>query len=714
MPVSVTNWEKDARRQFDNLADQVRSSSDMGFSINRDFILKTALTLSDSDVRLKIKNFTGDQVAKIEQDWDDIKTCILEVFRLIRSFGLNDETLRAKNAAIPIAYYLFHKGRDKTNGRQGLYADINNRDRHKKERMRIRQWLHTSLLKGMFGSQWDALLDNLRKIIRSSLSSTVCFPLDEIITDYRGTTKNLVFDDDFINRLLKTQKEDTSCFSILALLFPNLDFTQSLDIDHLHPAASFRKERLDSHGSFGNPGGRTFYENPENWNGIANLHLLNSSKSKPKQDVPLDQWLTKQNEAKAEDLLIPTGTDLSFGAFESFINARATFLKQKLGSLVGKNDAVGAQGKEAAPDNPKSAKSDPTKPRRDMVTTNRFAKSSYPSLLTQWERAMEQSFRYESEFSRTLEMFGLTTQTNKLFSAYQHRQEMFKQNTAFNLISESLHAAHQSSLDMLKSLQQEHSWYSQHPTARERLMANFGIDEIGDRYKTITGLKSSMDHVAPTYESLAESLLRKIPDITRLPTSVLPRVAGEISTPSFGFETLRPHDERDEEDAETKIQLVATAEQETSGCIALLKQVDPRLVQPYNGARDALHGNNPDKARQCMSSLRELWNNLLRILAPDGLVLSWIPVIANRKNLLDKGKPTRRTRVLYICRGPDNAPPTELSMLVAQELVKLMKFLNQIHNLSLVLPYKELRANFQLSNLLLGYILQISVGNSHK
>ena len=321
MPVSVTNWEKDARRQFDNLADQVRSSSDMGFSINRDFILKTALTLSDSDVRLKIKNFTGDQVAKIEQDWDAIKTRILEVFRLIRSFGLNDETLRAKNAAIPIAYYLFHKGQDKTNGSQGLYADINNRDRHKKERMRIRQWLHTSLLKGMFGSQWDALLDNLRKIIRSSLSSTVCFPLDEIITDYRGTTKDLVFDDDFINRLLKTQKEDTSCFSILALLFPNQDFTQSLDIDHLHPTASFRKERLDLLGSFGNPGGRTFYENPENWNGIANLHLLNSSKSKPKQDVPIDQWLTKQNEAKAEDLLIPTGTDLSFGAFESFIIA---------------------------------------------------------------------------------------------------------------------------------------------------------------------------------------------------------------------------------------------------------------------------------------------------------------------------------------------------------------------------------------------------------
>jgi len=344
MSIAVANWKKDARQQIDDLVDQVRFGSDMEFSINRDFVLKTALMLSDADVRFKVKNFTGDQVAKIEQEWDDIKACILEVFRLIRSFGLNDAALRAKNAAIPIAYYLFHKGRDKANGKQGLYTDINNRARHEEERKRIRQWLHMSLLKGVFGGQGDALLTNLRKIIRSGLSSPAGFPLDKIIAGYRGTAKDLAFDDDFIDRLLKTQKDDSSCFSILALLFPDLDFTQSLDIDHLHPASSFRKDKLDAIGFFSNPGGRSFYENPENWNGIANLHLLNSSKNKSKQNLPLDQWLAKQNGIKAEDLLIPAGTDLAFKSFESFIDSRAAFLKQKLSSLVGKNDDQHQQG----------------------------------------------------------------------------------------------------------------------------------------------------------------------------------------------------------------------------------------------------------------------------------------------------------------------------------------------------------------------------------
>jgi uncharacterized protein with ParB-like and HNH nuclease domain len=334
MSIAVANWKKDARQQIDDLVDQVRFGSDMEFSINRDFVLKTALMLSDADVRFKVKNFTGDQVGKIEQEWDDIKACILAVFRLIRSFGLNDSALRAKNAAIPIAYYLFHKDRDKTNSKPGLYADINNRVRHEAERKRIRQWLHMSLLKGVFGGQGDALLTNLRKIIQTGLSKSADFPLDEIVTDYRGTAKDLVFDDDFIDRLLKTQKDDSSCFSILALLLPDLDFTQSLDIDHLHPAAAFTKKRLDNHIGFSNPAGRPFYENPENWNGIANLHLLNSSKNKSKQDAPLDQWFTNQTGLKVEDLLIPTGTDLSFGAFESFIDARANLLKNYLKSLV--------------------------------------------------------------------------------------------------------------------------------------------------------------------------------------------------------------------------------------------------------------------------------------------------------------------------------------------------------------------------------------------
>ena len=190
-----------------------------------------------------------------------------------------------------------------------------------------------SLLRGVYSGQGDTLLAKLRHLISAGIANSSHFPLDEIVDSMRGERKSLSFDEDFIENLLKTQKEHSSCFSILALLFPDLDFTQSLDIDHLHPKAAFTKKKKDGYIGI-SPEKRPFYENPENWNGIVNLHLLNSSKNKSKQDEPLDQWMARQVGTKPIDLLIPNGTDLSFEAFEQFISARAAFLKQKLQSLV--------------------------------------------------------------------------------------------------------------------------------------------------------------------------------------------------------------------------------------------------------------------------------------------------------------------------------------------------------------------------------------------
>ena len=67
----------------------------------------------------------------------------------------------------------------------------------------------------------------------------------------------------------------------------------------------------------------------------------------------------------------------------------------------------------------------------------------------------------------------------------------------------------------------------------------------------ISGLESSIAHVAASYGSLAESL--DISDITRLPAFVLPGATREIYTTSFALKTLCPWDERDEEDAGTEI-----------------------------------------------------------------------------------------------------------------------------------------------------------------
>lgn len=383
------------------------------------------------------------------------------------------------------------------------------------------------------------------------------------------------------------------------------------------------------------------------------------------------------------------------------------------------------------PDDLKTAKTALAKLHHDMEAINKLAKPSYLSVIEQMERTLEPIRRQHLELSSAFEMSGAMAQIQEIANANQHWQELIKQASVTNRIAESLAAAHQSWLERMKPLQHEFSHLPQlqasaklalcdtslRLAATERLMVGIDFEAIRSRFQiempVIAGLGSSIAHVAASYEGLAESL-REISDITRLPAFVLPGATREIYTTSFALETLRPWDERDEDKAETEIQLVAEAELETSGCIALLQQVDPGLARPYIGARDALHGNNADRARHILSSLRELWNHLLRRLAPDDLVATWIPGLSNQKDLLHEGKPTRRARVLYVCRDLNNDPLTDFLMHDTRALVKMIELFNRVHELETALTDEQLRAILLRTDSWLMYILQISVGNFHK
>ncbi|MCG7878389.1 MAG: hypothetical protein JAY75_20215 [Candidatus Thiodiazotropha taylori] len=382
-------------------------------------------------------------------------------------------------------------------------------------------------------------------------------------------------------------------------------------------------------------------------------------------------------------------------------------------------------------DDLKTAKTALAKLHQDMEAINRLVKPSYLNVIEQMERTLEPIRRQQLEISRALEMSGAAARIRDIASANQHWQEIIKQATATSRIAESLSAAHQSWIERIKPIQYDISHLSQlqasakldlcdtslRLAATERLMAGIDFEAIRNRFQiempVISGLESSVAHVAASYGGLAESL-REISDITRLPAFVLPGATREIYTTSFAIEALCPWDERDDDETETEIQLVAEAELETSGCIALLQQVEPGLARPYIGARDALYGNNADRARHILSSLRELWNHLLRRLAPDDLVAAWIPGVSNQKDLLHEGRPTRRARVLYVCRELNNDPLTEFLMHDTRALVKLIELFNRVHELETELTDEQLRAILLKTDSWLMYILQIWVEGDNK
>lgn len=366
--------------------------------------------------------------------------------------------------------------------------------------------------------------------------------------------------------------------------------------------------------------------------------------------------------------------------------------------------------------------------RRDMEVINRLANPSHLSVINQM---MESIPRQHLEISRaTLEMLGATARIREIVSANQHWHGLIRRRFAeTNPIPKSLPTVHQSWLEHVKPIQHDLLQLSHLQAsaklalcdislqliATERFMAGIDFEAIRSRFQIeraiVSGLESSITHALASYGSLAESM-REISDVTHLPAFVLPGATREIYTTSFALETLRPWDEREE--AETEISLVPEAELETSNCVALLQQVDPGLVRLYIGAREALDGNNADRARHILISLRELWSHLLRRLAPDDLVAAWIPGVANRKDLLHKDKPTRQARVLYVCREIDNDPLTDFLMHDTRALLKLIELFNRVHALETELTDEHLRALVLKTDSWLVYILQISAEKFHK
>lgn len=323
MSITTASWKRDARKVIPDTVKKVFEIGNPGFIINDDFVLKTCLVLFNDNIKFQVKNFDRSSVSVFDANWDRIYASIISAFTLLSSWGFNNSSLRAKNAVIPIIYYIYHNN---------LETEINNKAKHVEEKRQIRKWLCISLLKGVFGGQSDGVLRGIRKVLKQHIGSGV-FPYEEIKEGFKSNaSKNLSFDDELIDGILTIQKDDSSCYPILALLYSHLNFeTQTFHKDHLHPASYFLKLKRSS---FENDDDYKFYKDPGNWNSICNLQLLNSSLNESKQDMPLSQWIAEKS-IDLDNQLIPKNVSLDISDFRDFVSKRRAYLKQRLKETIG-------------------------------------------------------------------------------------------------------------------------------------------------------------------------------------------------------------------------------------------------------------------------------------------------------------------------------------------------------------------------------------------
>lgn len=324
LSIATAQWdEKDAREEITRFVDEINGIGD-GFNFDKDFVLKTCLVLSDfTNIAFKVDNFNKNNMLTIEKNWDDISDSIRLAVNLVSSYGYHREILTSNNAIIPISYYLLKKDLPNNFVESSTYRD---------DREKIRKWLIISLLKRTFGGQPDNILRPIRNIISTNGSS---FPLDEIAQSLKGTPKSIEFNDDEITNLFFYKYGQSHTFSILALLYPTLDFRNKFHQDHIFPKSFFTSKKLSKKGI--EEGKIDFYLN--NFNYLANLQLLEGTPNKEKLDKDFKEWLFKKypDEQARKDYMkkhyIPD-IDLSFDNFEEFISERKKLMFEKLKSIL--------------------------------------------------------------------------------------------------------------------------------------------------------------------------------------------------------------------------------------------------------------------------------------------------------------------------------------------------------------------------------------------
>jgi uncharacterized protein with ParB-like and HNH nuclease domain len=317
---ATAQWEKlDAREEINQFVDEINEIGN-GFNVNKDFVLKSCLVLSDfNDISFKVDNFNKTNMLKIEDDWEDIKKAIRDAMKLIASFGFSRENITSNNLIIPIAYYLKHIG---------LPNNFDSSSTNLEDKRKIKKWFTLALLKRVFSFMPDGVLKPVRDIIKSSSKG---FPLEAVIEKFKGTNRTLIFTDEDMDNLLYAKYGHGDTLVILTLLYPWADLRNKFHVDHMFPKSIFTKKRLEK---------AEIKEEDipvylDYYNYIGNLQLLEEIPNIEKNSTPFDEWTDRmtdpvQLKEYKQKHYIPDQMELKLDNFLLFIEEREKSIMNQL------------------------------------------------------------------------------------------------------------------------------------------------------------------------------------------------------------------------------------------------------------------------------------------------------------------------------------------------------------------------------------------------
>lgn len=311
----VANWQQ-GREEIESLLNTINSKGH-GFYFRNDFIMRSCLTLTDSPVLFKVRNFKKENIQKIKDSWQLISEAIMKAIDLIVEFGFNGTTLTSQMAVIPIAYYIYKNG------------SLDN-----STKAEIRKYLILGQLNRIYGGQPDQVVTKIRESIKDN---GYVFSLLKI-NDKMDSDKKLTISEDRLEEILSENKGYYT-FMVLSLLYPHLKLGQiEFHQDHIHPSAKFDYDEMKKLGLIEVDNGQplwtdVYYKKDK----LPNLQLLEGRENESKNATPFVDWFATSvtnKEHYKEVHYIPKDILLDFKMFNDFYEKRKALLKTKLQNIL--------------------------------------------------------------------------------------------------------------------------------------------------------------------------------------------------------------------------------------------------------------------------------------------------------------------------------------------------------------------------------------------
>lgn len=287
-----------------------------GYKFNRDFVLKTCLSLLDKGAAYNVSKFRDETTREaISDKWDDISNAIKDVkdFLYGKTYLRSDKALTSYLGLIPVIYFRYHF--------RNQWNSVKKLD----------EYILRTLLTGAFSGSPDTVIDRCIDVIIKSQG----FIVDDLFDAIRRSGRNLQIDEETIFELAYGSKNIHLIFN---LWYKDFSYHPAFvnnqpQVDHIFPQSVLKTIKNVNPTS----GRKVLAYRAEERDQIANCMLLTQQEngSGGKSATLPEEWFIGKSDDYLDMHLIPRDKNLwKLENYSQFIEERKKLILNKFMDLI--------------------------------------------------------------------------------------------------------------------------------------------------------------------------------------------------------------------------------------------------------------------------------------------------------------------------------------------------------------------------------------------